>query len=69
MKKVIKCLIAVGAVVGSIAGIMYFLDKKKSEDDFDDFDDEDFDEVFEEEEDDSRDYVTLDLENESGEEE
>ena len=61
MKKVFKCLLAVGAVVGSIAGVLYFLDKKKSEDEFDD--------VFEEEEDDSRDYVTLDLEKEAEEQE
>ncbi|MCI8379996.1 MAG: hypothetical protein HFH72_16070 [Lachnospiraceae bacterium] len=69
MKKVFKCLLAVGAVVGSIAGVLYFLDKKKSEDDFDDFDDTEFDDVFEEEEDDSRDYVTLDLEKEAEEQE
>lgn len=69
MKKVVKCLLAVGAVVGSIAGVLYLIDKKKSEDDFDDFDDAEFDDVFEEDEDESRDYVTLDLEKEAEEEE
>jgi hypothetical protein len=69
MKKVVKCLLAVGAVVGSIAGVLYFLDKKKNEDEFDDFDDAEFEDVFEDEEEDSRDYVTLDLEKEAEEEE
>ncbi len=69
MKKVVKCLLAVGAVVGSVAGVLYFLDKKKNEDEFDDFDDAEFEDVFEDEEEDSRDYVTLDLEKEAEEEE
>jgi len=61
MKKILKVLVAIGAVVGGIAGVMYFLDKRR-DDDFDDFDDMDFDDVFEEEEDgDDRDYVTLDF--------
>lgn len=65
MKKFMKCLIAVGAIVGGAAGVLYFLDKKKSDENYDDFDDEEFEDVFG---DDDRDYVTLDFENENEEE-
>ena len=68
MKKLVKLLVAAGAIAGGIAGAMYLFDKKKSKDDYDDFDDDDFDDVFGDEEDD-RDYVTLDLEDEEDVEE
>lgn len=70
MKKLVKCLVAVGAMIGGVAGVLYFLDKKKGEEAFDDFDDTEFDDVFddEEEEEDNRDYVTLDFEDETEEE-
>lgn len=62
MKKLFKVLLAAGAVIGGIMGVLYFLDKRKSEA-YDDFEDDDFDDIFEE--DDDRDYVTLDFENEA----
>ena len=58
MKKFLKFVVGVAAVAGSVAGVLYFWDKRKTEDDFDD----DFDDIFEDENDDSdRDYVTLDI--------
>lgn len=66
MKKFLKGLVALGAIVGGIAGVLYFLDKKKQEEDFDEFDDAEFDDVFDDEED-NRDYVTLDLEKDAEE--
>lgn len=68
MKKLVKFIIAIGAVVGGAAGVLYFLDRKKNEEDFDEFDDSEFDDVFEDDEEDGRDYVTLDLEDETGDE-
>lgn len=59
MKKFLKFILGVGAVVGGIAGVLYFLDKKK-EDAFEDFDDDDLDDVFSDDGED-RDYVTLDF--------
>lgn len=64
MKKFMKVLLGAGAVIGGIAGVLYFLDKKKADDDFADFDDDDFDDVFDDDDDDDRDYVTLDMESE-----
>lgn len=66
MKKLLKFILGVGAIAGSVAGILYLLDKKKDE--FEDFDDDDFDEVFDDEEQEDRDYVTLDIEKEQKEE-
>ncbi len=68
MKKLLKFVLGVGAVVGGVAGVFYFLDKKKK-DEFEDFDDDDFDDVFEDdEEEDDRDYVTLDFDGDQAEE-
>lgn len=68
MKKLLKFILGVGAVAGTVAGIFYFLDKKKK-DDFEDFDDDDFDDVFQDdEEEEDRDYVTLDFEGGQAEE-
>lgn len=64
MKKFVKFLAVAGAIVGGVAGVLYFLDKKKSDESYDDFDDDEFDDVFADD-DDSRDYVTLDFENET----
>lgn len=66
MKKLIKLLLAVGAIIGGVVGVLYFLDKRKNED-LEDFDDDDFDDIFQDDDDD-RDYVTLDLEEEDTEE-
>ena len=61
MKKFLKFVVGVAAVAGSVAGVLYFWDKRKTELEEDDFDD-DFDDIFEDENDDSdRDYVTLDI--------
>lgn len=57
MKKFLKFVVGVAAVAGSVAGVLYFWDKRKTELEEDDFDDD-----FEDENDDSdRDYVTLDI--------
>ena len=66
MKKFLKVVLALGAIIGGIAGVLYFLERKNDEEDFDDFEDVDFEDVFEDEEDD-RDYVTLDFEDETEE--
>ena len=66
MKKFLKFVVGVAAVAGSVAGVLYFWDKRKTELEEDDFDD-DFDDIFEDENDDSdRDYVTLDIGEEEG---
>ncbi len=77
MKKIFKGLVVIGAIVGGAAGAVYLL-SRKNKDDFGDFDDEDFEDIFAEDEEDDRDYVTLDIDakeqkedvsKESGEEE
>ena len=61
MKKFLKFVVGAAAVAGSVAGVLYFWDKRKTELEEDDFDD-DVDDIFEDENDDSdRDYVTLDI--------
>ncbi len=61
MKKLLKFVLGVGAVAGTVAGVFYFLDKKKK-DEFEDFDDDDFEDVFQDDDEEDRDYVTLDFE-------
>ena len=63
MKKFLKVILGAGAIIGGIAGVLYFIDKKKEDDDFEEFNDEEFDDIFEDETE-ERDYVTLDLEKE-----
>lgn len=66
MKKFLKFVVGVAAVAGSVAGVLYFWDKRKADLEEDDFED-DFDDIFEDENDDSdRDYVTLDIAEEEG---
>lgn len=66
MKKFLKFVVGVAAVAGSVAGVLYFWDKRKADLEEDDFED-DFDDIFEDENDDSdRDYVTLDIGEEEG---
>ena len=48
MKKFLKFVVGVAAVAGSVAGVLYFWDKRKTDLEEDDFDD-DFDDIFEEE--------------------
>ena len=50
MKKFLKFVVGVAAVAGSVAGVLYFWDKRKTELEEDDFDD-DFDDDFFEDED------------------
>ena len=57
MKKFIKFLLGIGAIVGGVMGILYYFDRRKK-DEFDDFNDDEFDDIFKE---DDRDYVTLDF--------
>lgn len=61
MKKFIKFLLGVGAVIAAIGGIMYFLKNVLMKDYLDDYDDDDFDNDLYDEEDseDDRDYVTI----------
>lgn len=60
MKKLFKFVLGVAAIAGSIAGVIYLLDKRKEDDDIDEFDDDEFDDIFAEKTED-RDYVTLDI--------
>ncbi|MBR1740568.1 MAG: hypothetical protein IJ733_01610 [Lachnospiraceae bacterium] len=60
MKKFFKVLVGVGAIVGGAAGVFYLLNKK-NDDNFKDFDDDDFEDIFAEDDDEDRDYVTLDI--------
>ena len=76
MKKFVKFAAGAAALAGAVCGVLYFLQKvlgvdifKKDTDDIDDFDD-DFDDIdgFDDDSDDDseeREYVTLDLEKES----
>lgn len=70
MKKLLKFIVAIAAIAGTIGGVIYFLDKVlgiklfNKEDDFDDFDEEFDDDDYEDDDDSDREYVTLDIENE-----
>lgn len=61
MKKFIKFLLGMGAVVAALGGILYFLKNVLMKDYLDDYDDDDFDNDLYDEEDseDDRDYVTI----------
>ena len=55
MKKFLKFVVGVAAVAGSVAGVLYFWDKRKAdleEDDFDDDFEDDFEDLFEDEDED-----------------
>lgn len=74
MKKFIKFVMGVAALAGTVCGVLYFLQKvlgwdifKKDEDDDYDTDDFDngYDDISDDEEQDDREYVTLDLEKEN----
>ena len=68
MKKFLKGIMGL-ASIAAVAGGAYYLTKKWLEDKDEEFD-EDFDDLdFDDEEDDSREYVTLDLEEDGDEEE
>lgn len=63
MKKFIKFLLGAGAVVAALGGILYFLKNVLMKDYLDDYDDDDFDNDLYDEEDseDDRDYVTINV--------
>lgn len=63
MKKFIKFLLGVGAAIAAIGGVMYFLKNVLMKDYLDDYDDDDFDNDLYDEEDseDDRDYVTINV--------
>lgn len=59
MKKFLKFLLGLTAVAAATGGILYFLKNVLMKDYLDDYDDDDFDNDLYEEEDEDRDYVTL----------
>ncbi len=60
MKKFIKFLLGAGAVIAAIGGILYFLKNVLMKDYLEDYDDDDFDnDLYEEEDAEDRDYVTI----------
>lgn len=70
MKKVMKFILGLAAIVGGIAGAVYLVKHFLDKDDFEDFDEDEFDDVFaDDEKNDDRDYVTLDFEESDAQEE
>lgn len=66
MKKFIKFLLGLTAVAAAVGGILYFLKNVLMKDYLDDYDDDDFDnDLYEEDDDDNRDYVTLNPDSET----
>ncbi len=62
MKKFLKFLLGVGAVVAAVAGALYFLKKVLMKDYLEDYDDDDFDnDIYEEDDSEERDYVTINV--------
>lgn len=59
MKKFLKFLLGLTAVAAATGGILYFLKNVLMKDYLDDYDDDDFDNDLYDEEDEDRDYVTL----------
>jgi hypothetical protein len=65
MKKLLKGIVGIASVAAAAAGVYYVAKKWMGEQDIfdeDDFDGDDFEEEFDEEAEDAREYVTLDLE-------
>ncbi len=68
MKKLLKFLLGLTAVAAAVAGVLYFFKNILMKDYLDDYDDDDFDnDLYEEEDEDDRDYVTLSPDTESDE--
>lgn len=62
MKKFLKFLLGVGAAFAVIGGILYFLKNVLMKDYLEDYDDDDFDnDLYEEDENEDRDYVTINV--------
>ena len=68
MKKFVKFLLGLTAVAAAVGGILYFLKNVLMKDYLDDYDEDDFDNDLYDEEDD-RDYVTLNSDEDSADEE
>ena len=68
MKKFVKFLLGLTAVAAAVGGILYFLKNVLMKDYLDDYDEVDFDNDLYDEEDD-RDYVTLNSDEDSADEE
>lgn len=71
MKKLLKFLLGLTAVAAAVAGVLYFFKNILMKDYLDDYDDDDFDnDLYEEDDEDDRDYVTLspDTENDEADE-
>ena len=68
MKKLLKFLLGLTAVAAAVAGVLYFFKNILMKDYLDDYDDDDFDnDLYEEEDEDDRDYVKLSPDTESDE--
>lgn len=62
MKKFIKFLLGAGAVIAAIGGVLYFLKNVLMKDYLEDYDDDDFDnDLYEEDDAEDRDYVTINV--------
>lgn len=69
MKKFLKFLLGLTAVAAAIGGILYFLKNVLMKDYLDDYDDDFDNDLYDEEDDDDRDYVTLSPEDKTSSEE
>ena len=62
MKKLFKFLLGAGAVIAAIGGALYFLKNVLMKDYLEDYDDDDFDnDLYEEDDAEDRDYVTINV--------
>lgn len=69
MKKMLKLLLGLTAVAAAVGGILYFLKNILMKDYLDDYDDDDFDnDLYDEEDEEDRDYVTLNPDQEEADE-
>lgn len=68
MKKLLKVILGLATAAAAVAGVVYFLKKVVMKDYLDDYDEDDFDNDLYDEEDD-RDYVTLNSDEVSADEE
>lgn len=68
MKKLLKVILGLATAAAAVAGVVYFLKKVVMKDYLNDYDEDDFDNDLYDEEDD-RDYVTLNSDEDSADEE
>lgn len=64
MKKALKFLLVLAAVVAAVGGILYFVKNVLMKDYLEEYDDDFDNDLFDEDEEESRDYVTLNSEEE-----